>query len=62
MCEKAYIWNLVACICEIDKYVGSVIDDSVIKCNEIIEEKKLFHQKQSEQKPFQEVLAKKGNL
>ena len=58
MYEKAYIWNPVACSCENDKYVGSVIDDSVIKCRR----KKLFHQKQSEQKPFQEVLTKKGNL
>ena len=32
MYEKAYIWNPVACSCENDKYVGSVIDDSVIKC------------------------------
>ena len=37
VCENSYIWNSAICSCENDKYVGS-IDDSVISCDEIIEE------------------------
>ena len=35
---KDYIWNPSTCICENRKYLASVMDDSVITCNEIIEE------------------------
>ena len=35
---KDYIWNPSTCICENRKYLVSVMDDSVITCNEIIEE------------------------
>ena len=34
------MWNPVTCSCENGKYIGSVIDDSVIMCDEIIEETK----------------------
>ena len=37
LCEKDYIWNLVTCSCENDKYAGGIMDDSVITCDEIIE-------------------------
>ena len=37
---KDYIWNADACICENDKYVASIIYNSVIACDEIIEETK----------------------
>ena len=37
MCEKDYIWNLATCNCENSKYLASIIDDSVIKCDEIID-------------------------
>ena len=37
VCEKDYIWNLVTCSCENCKYAGSIMDDSVITCGEIIE-------------------------
>ena len=41
VCEKKnYIWNPATCRCENGKYVGSIIDDSVIVCDEIIEETK----------------------
>ena len=33
-CKKEYSWD--PCICEDSKYLKSVIDDSVIACNEII--------------------------
>ena len=38
MYEKDYIWNPATCSCENDKYLASIIDDSVITCDEIIEE------------------------
>ena len=36
--KKYYIWNLAACSCENGKYLASIIDHSVITCDEIIEE------------------------
>ena len=38
MCEKEYIWNPSTCICKNGKYLASIMDDSVITCDEIIEE------------------------
>ena len=40
MCQKDYIWNPVTCNCENGKYLASVIGDSVIMCDDIIEETK----------------------
>ena len=40
ICEKEYMWNPVTCSCKNGKYLASVIDDSVITCDEIIEETK----------------------
>ena len=36
-CEKDYIWNLSTCTCKNDKYLGSMIVDSVVICDEVIE-------------------------
>ena len=36
-CEKDYIWNPAACSCQNGEYVVSIIDHSVITCDEIIE-------------------------
>ena len=36
-CEKDYIWNSAAFSCQNGEYVGSIIDHSVITCDEIIE-------------------------
>ena len=36
MCKKDYCWNPSTCICENDKYLKRIIDDSVIVCDEII--------------------------
>ena len=44
--EHNYIWNLVRCGYENNKYLGSIIDDLVITCDETIEETK------TKQKPF----------
>ena len=38
ICEKYYIWHPSTCICENGKYLASILDDSVITCDEIIEE------------------------
>ena len=36
MCEKDYVWNPSACICE-NVYLASIMDDSVITCDKIID-------------------------
>ena len=36
VCKKNYIWNAATCSYENGKYLGSIIDDSLIKCDEII--------------------------
>ena len=38
-CEKDYIWNSSTCSCKNGKYLASLIDNAVITCEEIIEEK-----------------------
>ena len=38
--ENNYIWNPVTCSCKNDKYLASIIDDSMITCNEVIGETK----------------------
>ena len=40
MCQKDNIWNPVTCNCENGKYLASVIGDSLIMCDDIIEETK----------------------
>ena len=37
ICEKDCIWNPATCNCENGKYLASIIDNSVIMCDEIIE-------------------------
>ena len=41
-CEKDCIWNPGTCSCQNGKYLASIMDDSAITCDEIIEEPKLF--------------------
>ena len=38
--QKNYIWNPATYSCENGKYVASIIDDSVVICDETIEETK----------------------
>ena len=40
VCKKDYIWNPATCCCKNGKYLASIIDDSVITCDIIIEETK----------------------
>ena len=37
VCEKDYVWNPATCNCENAKYLTSIMDDSAIMCDEIIE-------------------------
>ena len=38
MCKENYVWNSSMCACEIDyAYMKSLINDSVISCDEIID-------------------------
>ena len=37
VCEKYYVWNPGTCRCKNRKYLGSIMDDSAITCDEIIE-------------------------
>ena len=34
--KKNYGWNSSTCICENSRYLKSIVDDSVVVCNEII--------------------------
>ena len=61
LCEKDYIWNPSICNCENGKYLASIVDDSAITSDEIIESydeetiiKKLFQL----QKLFQQIFMK----
>ena len=37
VCGKKYIWNPAACSCQNGKYLASIMDDSLITCDKIIE-------------------------
>ena len=37
VCEKDYVWNPATCNCENGKYLASIMDDSTIICDEVIE-------------------------
>ena len=37
VCEKDYVWNPTTCNCENGQYLGSIMDDLAITCDEIIE-------------------------
>ena len=34
--QKNYIWNPGSCSCENGENLGSIIDDSVVRCNEMM--------------------------
>ena len=36
VCEKDYVWNPATCNCENGKYLASIMDDSMITCDEVI--------------------------
>ena len=42
VCEKKIIWNASTCTCENGKYSGSIIRDSVVTCDKVIEVSKII--------------------
>ena len=36
VCKKGYVWNPSTCNCENGKYLASIMDNSVIICDEVI--------------------------
>ena len=62
VCKKGFIWNPPTFNCKNVKYSASIIDDSVIRCHEIIEETKIILSKTVPATPFHQVLTKQGKL
>ena len=50
VCEKGYFWNTATCTCENGRYAGSITVDSVIRCDEIVEETKTIPTKSTSTK------------
>ena len=48
--KKVYISNPATCSCKNGKYLASMIDDSVIKCDDILNKTEIFNQKVIAQK------------
>ena len=42
MCEKGHIWNPATFCYENERYAKSIIDDSIVKCDEITEKKSIL--------------------
>ena len=45
LCETSLIWNLATSCCKNGKYLASIIDDSVITCDEFLETTKTVPRK-----------------
>ena len=43
LCRKKYIWNRATCSCKSGKYLASIINDSLITCDEIIDAEAKFN-------------------
>ena len=39
VCKKYFVWNPATCTCKNDKYLASIIDNSVLTCEEMKESK-----------------------
>ena len=50
MLKKDYIWNHVTC-CKNGKYLASIIDDSVITCDEILDAEAKLQDEETETIP-----------
>ena len=48
--KKDYIWNPATCSCKNGKYLASVLNDSVITCDEIMKETKTVSKNFNEEK------------
>ena len=58
MCEKDYSWNPSICACDNSKYLESIIDDSVVIRDEIIEVAKTIPSKVTKNIPTKTVITK----
>ena len=47
ICKKKYIWNPATCSCKNGKYLASIMDDSAITCDEIIDMKAKLNDKET---------------
>ena len=59
ICEKDYIWNPATCSSKNDKYLGSIIDNSVIACDRIIDVDEQTKSYDEGKKQLQQILMKK---
>ena len=59
ICEKGYIWNPVTSSCQNGKYLASIMDDSVITRNEILDAEAKSN---DEERNSQQILIKKLQL
>ena len=55
VCKKHYIWNPATYSCENFKYVGNIIDNSVITCEKVINITSKTKKKKKSQKLFQQI-------
>ena len=67
ICEKDYIWNSTTCSCENEKYLASIMNDSAIIYNEVINadvkaKSKGEAQTMKKQELFQQILMKRKQL
>ena len=51
ICEKDYIWNPAVCNCKNSKYLASIMDESVITCDEIIDAEAKSYSKETKTIP-----------
>ena len=51
ICEKDYIWNPATCNCKNGKYLASIMDDSAITCDEIIDAEAKSHDEETKTVP-----------
>ena len=56
LCKKNYVWNSATCSFKNGKNLASIIDDSVVMCDKIIEEETRSSPMIKKQKPLQHFL------
>ena len=57
ICEKEYTWNPATCSCKNGKYAASIIDDSVITSDEIIDGEAKTYDEETKTQNFYILLA-----
>ena len=61
-CEKDYIWNPFTCSCKNGKKLVSIMDDSVITYDEIIDTEATSDNKEEKKESSKKIWRKKCNL